>query len=242
VKGPTLQISDLVAGYHRDLPIVDGVSLAVAPGEVVALLGPNGAGKSTLMKAVCGLVRVTRGSIRLDGRELTALPTHAVIAAGVGYVPQVQNVFVTLSVEENLRAGGFAQPRAVGIRLAELYDRFPLLAEKRRSLGGELSGGQRQVLAIARALMTQPRLLLLDEPSAGLAPKAARDVFEAVRRIAAGGVGVLMIEQNVKAGVAAADRGIVLQQGRVVLEGPADALAADARLARAFLGEQVDAA
>jgi branched-chain amino acid transport system ATP-binding protein len=242
VTGPSLQIDDLVAGYHRDLPIVAGVSLTVTAGEVVALLGPNGAGKSTLMKAVCGLVRVTGGSIRLDGHELTALPTHAVIAAGVGYVPQVQNVFTTLSVEENLRAGGFAQRRAVAPRLAELYDRFPMLAEKRRSLGGELSGGQRQVLAIARALMTRPRLLLLDEPSAGLAPRAAREVFEAVRGIAAGGVGVLMIEQNVKAGLAAADRGIVLVQGRVALTGGAATLAADPRLGRAFLGEQVDAA
>ncbi|HJQ57377.1 MAG TPA: ABC transporter ATP-binding protein [Vineibacter sp.] len=242
MSAPLLDIAGLVAGYHRDLPIVDGVSLSVAPGEVVALLGPNGAGKSTLMKAVCGLVRVMSGAISLDGRALTGLPTHDVIAAGVGYVPQVQNVFVSLSVEDNLRAGGFGQPRAVASRLAELYARFPLLADKRRSLGGELSGGQRQIVAIARALMTRPRLLLLDEPSAGLAPIAAREVFEAVRGIAAGGVGVLMIEQNVKAGLAASDRGLVLVQGAVVLQGPAADLAADPRLARAFLGERVDAA
>ena len=242
MNGALLEIRDLVAGYHRDLPIVDRASLSVAPGEVVALLGPNGAGKSTLMKAVCGLVQIMGGSIRLDGRDLVGMPTHAAIAVGIGYVPQVQNVFVTLTVEENLRAGGFAEPRATRERIAEAYGRFPLLADKRRNLGGELSGGQRQVLAIARALMTRPRLLLLDEPSAGLAPKAAQDVFEAVRGIAAGGVGVLMVEQNVKAGLAAASRGLVLVQGRPVLEGPAAALGSDPRLARAFLGEAVDAA
>ena len=242
MNGTLLEIRDLVAGYHRDLPIVGGASLSVVSGEVVALLGPNGAGKSTLMKAVCGLVRIMGGSIRLAGRDLVGLPTHATIAAGIGYVPQVQNVFVTLTVEENLRAGGFAEPRATRDRLAETYGRFPLLAEKRRNLGGELSGGQRQVLAIARALMTGPRLLLLDEPSAGLAPKAGQEVFQTVRGIAANGVGVLMVEQNVKAGLAAADRGIVLVQGRPVLEGPAATLGSDARLARAFLGHAVDAA
>jgi branched-chain amino acid transport system ATP-binding protein len=242
VSGPLLEIRELVAGYHRDLPIVDGASLSVAPGEVVALLGPNGAGKSTLMKAVCGLVRIMGGSIRLAARELVGLPTHATIAGGIGYVPQVQNVFVTLTVEENLRAGAFAEPLEARARLAETYRRFPLLADKRRNLGGELSGGQRQVLAIARALMTRPRLLLLDEPSAGLAPKAAQEVFETVRGIAGGGVGVLMVEQNVKAGLAAADRGIVLVQGQPVLEGPAAVLGSDPRLARAFLGQAVDAA
>ncbi len=242
MSGPLLEIRGLVAGYHRDLPIVDRASLSVGAGEVVALLGPNGAGKSTLMKAVCGLVLVIGGSIRIDGRELVGLPTHAAIAGGIGYVPQVQNVFVTLTVEENLRAGGFAEPRAVRERIAEAYRRFPLLADKRRNLGGELSGGQRQVLAIARALMTRPRLLLLDEPSAGLAPRAAQDVFAAVHGIAAAGVGVLMVEQNVKAGLGAADRGIVLVQGRPVLAGPAAALGKDPRLARAFLGEAVDAA
>jgi branched-chain amino acid transport system ATP-binding protein len=242
MTAPLLEIRDLVAGYHRDLPIVTGASLSVAASEVVALLGPNGAGKSTLMKAVSGLVLVMGGSIRLDGTELVGVPTHQAIAAGIGYVPQVQNVFVTLTIEENLRAGGFAAPRTVRARIAEAYARFPLLAEKRRNLGGELSGGQRQVLAIARSLMTRPRLLLLDEPSAGLAPKAAQEVFGAVRGIAAGGVGVLMVEQNVKAGLAAADRGVVLVQGRPVLEGPAASLAGDPRLPRAFLGEQVFAA
>jgi branched-chain amino acid transport system ATP-binding protein len=239
VSAPLLEVSDLVAGYLPGLPIVSGASLSVQAGEVVVLLGPNGAGKSTLMKAVCGLVRVMEGAIRLAGRDITRIETHDAIAAGIGYVPQVQNVFVTLSVEDNLRAGAFAEPNSARARLAEAYRRFPVLAQKRRSLGGELSGGQRQVLAIARALMTRPRLLLLDEPSAGLAPVAVRDVFDSVRAIAADGVGVLMIEQNVKASLAAADRGIVLVQGRPVLEGPAAALAGDRRLARAFLGERV---
>ncbi|TWT15239.1 ABC transporter ATP-binding protein [Reyranella sp. CPCC 100927] len=240
MNGPLLEVHDLVAGYHRDLPIVDGASLSVSASEMVVLLGPNGAGKSTLMKAICGLVLVMGGAIRLDGRDLAGVPTHAAIAAGIGYVPQVQNVFVTLTVEENLRAGGFGTtPQVTRERIAEAYARFPLLAEKRRQLGGALSGGQRQVLAIARALMTQPRLLLLDEPSAGLAPKAAQEVFAAVRGISAGGVGVLMVEQNVKAGLAASDRGIVLVQGRPVLVDKAEALARDPRLTRAFLGERV---
>jgi len=236
-----LEIDRLVAGYQPDLPIVTGASLSVAAGEVVALLGPNGAGKSTLIKAVCGLVRTMAGSIRLDGQELVGRPAHAAIAAGIGYVPQVQNVFVTLTVEENLRAGSHLRPGQMKQNLAQAYARFPLLAEKRQALGGELSGGQRQVLAIARALMTGPRLLLLDEPSAGLAPVIAREVFARARSVAAEGIGVLMVEQNVKAGLAAADRGVVLVQGRKVLAGAAADLARDPRLARAFLGETVAA-
>ena len=242
MSGTLLEVEALVAGYHRDLPIVVGTSLRVDAGEVLALLGPNGAGKSTLMKAVCGLVLVIGGSIRLAGHELAGTPAHAVIDAGVGYVPQVQNVFATLTVEENLRAGGYSRPRQTRDRIAEAYARFPMLAEKRRALGGELSGGQRQVLAIARALMTGPKLLLLDEPSAGLSPVALQEIFAGVRRIAEAGVGVMMVEQNVKAGLAAADRAVVLVQGRVVLEGAAAAIATDPRLPRAFLGEQVEAA
>jgi branched-chain amino acid transport system ATP-binding protein len=237
-----LDVQGLSAGYHRDLPIVADASLSVAAGEVLVLLGPNGAGKSTLMKAVCGLVLVMGGSIRLDGSELTGMPAHRVIEAGIGYVPQVQNVFATLTVEENLRAGGYSQPSASRERIADAYARFPMLAEKRRALGGELSGGQRQILAIARALMTRPRLLLLDEPSAGLSPVALQEIFASVRQIASGGVGVMMVEQNVKAGLAAADRGVVLVQGTVALEGTAAALASDPRLSRAFLGEKVAAA
>ncbi|WP_108663024.1 ABC transporter ATP-binding protein [Acuticoccus kandeliae] len=237
-----LAIDNLVAGYHRDLPIVHGASLDVAPGEVVVLLGPNGAGKSTLMKAVAGLTPTFSGTVSLDGRSVEGQSAEALTAAGLGFVPQLQNVFVTLTVDDNLRAGAYSLPRATARkRIREAYERFPDLAVRRRNLGGQLSGGQRQMLAVARALILTPRILLLDEPSAGLSPKMAQQIFASVREIAASGVAILMVEQNVRAGLSAADRAVVLAEGRVALAGPAAGLNEDPRLKTIFLGGEVAA-
>ena len=231
-----LRVSDLVAGYAADLPIVRGVSLTVDEGEIVALLGPNGAGKSTLLKALAGVASAFAGEVLLNGKNAAGMPAHALSMLGMGFVPQTGNVFTTLSVEENLRIGGHLVPRRVRARLEQAYQQFPDLARQRRRPGSALSGGQRQILAIARALMSEPRILLLDEPSAGLSPLALRGVFDEIRRIAAGGVAVLMVEQNVKAALRIAQRGMLMVNGQIAHAGPAAQLAADPALGRAYLG------
>jgi branched-chain amino acid transport system ATP-binding protein len=226
---------DITAGYAADVPIVRGASIVVSPGEILVLLGPNGAGKSTLLKAVVGLVPFVSGEVRLGTETLAGLPPPVCVARGIGYVPQVANVFTTLTVEENLRAGAYATAGAAP--LDEAYARFPDLRAKSRQAAGQLSGGQRQMLAIARALMLRPKALLLDEPSAGLSPKVAAEMFVELRRIAEAGVAVLLVEQNVRAGLRAADRAAVLGGGRIVLEEPAGGLVDDKRLGRLFLGD-----
>jgi branched-chain amino acid transport system ATP-binding protein len=227
----------VVAGYVRGLPIVHGASLAVARREIVTVIGPNGAGKSTLMKAIAGLVHVEAGRITLGGSDITAAPPHRIVRAGAGYVPQTGNVFTTLSIQENLKVGGHllaAGERAA--RLERAYAQFPVLAEKRRDRARTLSGGQRQMLAIARALMTDPALLMLDEPTAGLAPRAVDEVFRQLRVLAESGVAVLMVEQNAAAALRVSDRGYVLAEGRNFAEGKATDLLADPRVSDAFLG------
>jgi branched-chain amino acid transport system ATP-binding protein len=233
---PLLDARGVVAGYLPGLPIVHGVDVAVAPGEVLVVLGPNGAGKSTLVKALAGVVPTFDGRVRLGDRDITGLPSHRLAAAGLGFVPQTANVFTSLTVDENLRIGGFLLRRELRARLDAAYARFPDLAARRRHAGHALSGGQRQMLAIARALMTAPRLLVLDEPSAGLSPLMVAQVFDEVRRIADGGIAVLMVEQNVKAGLRIADRGLVLVDGRAAHAGSAEALRSDATLAQLYLG------
>ncbi|MGE0798435.1 MAG: ABC transporter ATP-binding protein [Lautropia sp.] len=231
-----LEADSIVAGYVRDLPIVHGVSLGVAAGEILVILGPNGAGKSTLVKALAGVVPMFAGTVRLAGADITAVPAHALAARGVGFVPQTGNVFTSLSVDENLRVGGHLLRHELRERLDAAYARFPDLAERRRHAGHALSGGQRQMLAIARALMTAPRLLLLDEPSAGLSPLMVSEVFGQVRQIADSGIAVLMVEQNVKAGLRIADRGLILVNGRAAHSGPAAALRDDPLVAQLYLG------
>jgi branched-chain amino acid transport system ATP-binding protein len=232
-----LAASGVRAGYVPGLPIVNDVSLTVAEGEIVTIIGPNGAGKSTLLKAIAGLIRLEAGKVVFDGEELAGRPTEAILARGIGYVPQQGNVFLSLSVEENLVVGGQRLARlALKRRLLETFERFPLLSERRRSAGSTLSGGERQLLAIARALMTEPRLIILDEPTASLAPKAVAEVFQSLRRLAAAGVAVLMVEQNTKAALAVSDRGYLLSQGRNRLSGPARQLLADPAMGAAFLG------
>lgn len=232
-----LEVKAMLAGYRPDLPIVKGVSLAVSAGEILVILGPNGAGKSTLIKAIAGTCPRLGGSLWLMGEEIGSLASHRLCAAGIGYVPQSDNVFTSLTVEENLRAGGHLLGRPLRRqRLEEAWQRFPDLAAKRRSPGHALSGGQRQMLAIGRALMMAPRVLMLDEPSAGLSPLMVGQVFRELRTIADSGVAVLMVEQNVKAGLAIADRGLVLVDGQIAKEAPAARLRDDPGLGELFLG------
>lgn len=235
-----LRIESLWAGYEPGLSIVRGASLDVREREIVAILGPNGAGKSTLVKAVAGLVPISEGRVSLDGRDITREPAHAMAGLGLGFVPQTENVFTNLSVAENLELAAALQgvPRS---RLDHLYRQFPDLARQRKLLAGRLSGGQRQMLAIARALIHLPRVLMLDEPSAGLSPRLVAEVFKVLRGIAAEGITVVLVEQNVKAALAIADRAAVLVEGCEKVVAAARELARDARIAELYLGRHVEA-
>jgi branched-chain amino acid transport system ATP-binding protein len=228
-----LEIADIRGGYGA-VPILQGVSLVVGAGEIVTIAGTNGAGKSTLAKAVLGLLPWTNGRISFLGRELMALSVEDRIASGLGYVPQVANVFPSLSVLENLQV----VPRLpeAPARIARQLDAFPALKPRLRQRAATLSGGERQQLAFARALLTEPKLVVLDEPTAALAPALVRQVFELVRQLPARGVAVLMVEQRARQALAVSDRGCILDQGRVVLAGPAAELLADERMAQLYLG------
>jgi len=234
-----LAIEALEAGYEPGLPIVRGASLAVAHGEIVAILGPNGAGKSTLVKAVAGLVPVSGGRVRLGDADITRAPAHRLVHAGLAFVPQTENVFAGLTVAENLElaAALTKAPRAEREgRVAPMYAMFPDLERQRRLPAGRLSGGQRQMLAVARALIARPQVLMLDEPSAGLSPKLVAQVFDKLAEVRAGGVTLVLVEQNVKAALALADRAAVLVEGRERLVARADELRGDARIAELYLG------
>ena len=231
-----LVVDALVAGYVRGLPVVHGVSLEAARGEIVTLIGPNGAGKSTVLKAIAGLVETEGGHVRLDGRDVTARPAHQVVSSGIGFVPQTGNVFTTLTVHENLTVGAHVVRGALPERLDRAYALFAPLAARRALRARALSGGERQMLAIARALMTDPTVLMLDEPTAGLAPIVVEEVFRQLRRLAERGIAVLMVEQNAKAALGVSDRGYVLAEGRNRVAGSARALLDDPSVAEAFLG------
>ena len=234
-----LKIERLEAGYEPGLPIVRGASLSVATGEIVAILGPNGAGKSTLVKAVAGLVPVSGGQVWLGDTDITRTSAHRLVHAGLAFVPQTENVFAGLTVAENLElaAALVKAPRAEReARLGPIYAMFPDLERQRRLAAGRLSGGQRQMLAVARALIARPRVLMLDEPSAGLSPKLVAQVFAMLAEVRAGGVTLVLVEQNVKAALALADRAAVLVEGRERLVAPADELRHDARIAELYLG------
>src|SRR5690606_20213918 len=195
----SLVVADtVVAGYLPEVNILNGCSLHLYPGEIVGIIGPNGAGKSTLLKAVFGLIPVRSGSIRLRGTEISGLRPHELVALGVGYVPQTRNVFPTLTVAANLQMGIYQRPKRLAARLRAITELFPLLGERRKQQAGSLSGGERQVVAVGRALMMEPEVLLLDEPSAGLSPMAQDDAFARIRAINEAGVSVIMVEQNAR--------------------------------------------
>ncbi len=232
-----LGVEDVVAGYGG-APVLDGVCIAVKPATITAVLGANGAGKTTLLRTITGLVRPRAGRITVDGVNLARRPPEAVARAGVAHVPEGQGVITELTVEENLRLGGLLHRGGVarGAALAESYQRFGILAERRHHAAGTLSGGERQILVIARALMTGPRVLLLDEPSLGLAPKIVAQVMDLVRQLRDSGLTVLLVEQNARSALSIADQGIVLNLGKVVAEAPAANLLTDVGLRRHYLG------
>ena len=235
---PLLDVRDLVAGYGP-IRALDGVSIAVEEGELVAIIGANGAGKSTLLMAVSGVVPPRGGSIAFAGRPLGGLATHEIVRLGVGQAPEGRRIFPRLTVRENLELGGFTQRDRSQVRhdIAEACGLFPVLGERLGQLGGTLSGGEQQMLAIARALVGRPRLLLLDEPSLGLAPLIVAKVFEVIKSLSTRGIGVLLVEQNARAALALASRGYVLETGRVTLTGTGAELATDRRVRDAYLGE-----
>ena len=230
-----VEAQGIVAGYGAGDAILKGVSARAGAGEVVAIPGPNGAGKSTLLKVLSGQIRPSAGSVRLGGQEVAGLAPGEIARRGVAYVPQEGNVFASMSVRENLEMGGWLAPRETPRRIEEAFARFPLLAEKRREAARALSGGQRQTLAVAIALMVRPRALLLDEPSAGLSPVAADALFDTVREIARSGVAILMVVQNALDALDLADRAYILTSGTNHAEGPARDLAADPDIRRAFI-------
>jgi len=231
-----LRVEDLRGGYSAADEIVKGASLAVAPGEIVAIIGPNGAGKSTLLKLVAGLLKPKAGHVHLAGEDIAGLSAMAVSRKGLAFVPQEKNVFGSMSVRENLEMGGYVEPGKTSERIEAAFARFPILAERRRQLARTLSGGERQILAIAMAMMVEPKILLLDEPTAGLSPKAAERLFDTVKAIGASGVAVLMVEQNALEALGISARAYILVLGKNEREGEAAKLAADPEIRRLFLG------
>jgi branched-chain amino acid transport system ATP-binding protein len=231
-----LDARDVVAGYLPGVDILNGCSVEVREGEIVGIIGPNGAGKSTLVKAIFGLVPLRRGSVHLRADDITVRPPHELVKGGVGYVPQLHNVFPALTVDDNLRMGCFLRPRDFHERRGEILGLLPRLGERLPQRAGSLSGGERQMLAMARALMMHPSVLLLDEPSAGLSPMMQDDVFDRIASVNKSGVSVLIVEQNARRCLEVADRGYVLDQGRNAYTGTGAALLEDDKVVQLYLG------
>jgi len=230
-----LDVAGLDAGYG-DLQILSNVDMTVDDGEYVTVVGPNGAGKSTAMKSVLGLTTYMDGSIALNGESIAGMDTNAVIERGVSYVPQSDNLFPSMTVRENLLMGAFSLPEVPEDRLEDILDRFPILKERQRQRAGTMSGGQQQMLAMGSALMVDPDILLLDEPSAGLAPGLVEDMFDRIGEINEAGTAVLMVEQNAKKALRRCDRGYVLVNGENAYEGPGEELLHDREVRERFLG------
>lgn len=236
MQNDLLNVNDLIVGYEG-LQVLHGVSLHVSEGEAVALVGANGAGKTTLLKAIMGVVPVSSGKVLLGDKELTGMHSPQIAQAGVALVPEGREVFPNLSVEENLVIGAWVNRRPdLHVVYDEAYELFPRLKERRRQKAGTLSGGEQQMLAVARALMSNPKLLLIDEPSMGLAPLLVKDVYEALRRINLSGTAIFLVEQNVRLALDACERGYVMERGVIAIEGVIDELRKEKRVLEAYLG------
>ncbi len=240
-----LKIRNLEAGYGK-LKVLRRVSMHVAPGEIVTIIGANGAGKTTLLNTISGLIRARAGEIVFDGKEVGRMPAEKVVLLGCSLVPEGRQVFSSMTVKENLILGAYVQYRRnkkdlLPAGLAKVYGLFPVLKDRERQLAGTLSGGEQQMLAIGRALMGEPRLIMMDEPSMGLAPLIVKDIFAIVRRLREEGNTVLLVEQNAKAALRIADRGYVIETGRIILQGTAEDMLANKDVQRAYLGRDLDA-
>ncbi|MFV0384848.1 ABC transporter ATP-binding protein [Paracoccus sp. (in: a-proteobacteria)] len=233
---PFLIGEDMWGGYGRGPDILQGCTIAVEKGEIAVIVGPNGAGKSTAMKAIFGMLDLRKGSVRLNGRDITALNPQDRVKAGMGFVPQVNNIFPSMTVEENLEMGAFIRDDDIRETMQQVYELFPAVADKRRQAAGELSGGQRQQVAVSRALMTRPQLLMLDEPTAGVSPIVMDELFDRIIAIARGGLPVLMVEQNAQQAMNIADKAYVLVQGANAHTGTGKELMANDEVRRTFLG------
>ena len=232
---PILEVKSVIGGYGG-APILNGVDIAIEQSDIGVIVGPNGAGKSTTLKAIFGLLKVTDGAVLFEGEEITNSLPDRLVPKGLSFVPQEKNVFTSMSVEENLEMGAFVRRDDISGTLEEIYTMFPVLKEKRRQPAGELSGGQRQMVAMGRALMSKPSLLMLDEPSAGLSPRYVIEIFEHIVTVNKAGVGILMVEQNARQALAFATKGFVLAQGKNRFTGTGAELIADPEVAKSFLG------
>ena len=232
-----IECNGIAAGYVKGLNILQGVDLLVNEKEIVSIIGPNGAGKSTLLKAIMGIINISGGRFYINGKEKTNTQTHEIVREGVGYVPQVENVFPSLTIDENLEIGSWTLNSNIKETISKIFDDFPMLKVRRKDKAGNLSGGQRQILALARALTTSPEILLLDEPSAGLSPVAIKEVFEIIKNINTNGVAILLVEQNAKRALNFSDRGYVLDQGRNAYQGSGQELLKDPRVVDLYLGK-----
>lgn len=231
-----LEVENVHAGYIKDLNILQGINFRIAPGELVAVIGPNGAGKSTLAKTIFGLLTPVQGKIIFQGNNITGLKSDKIVKLGMCYVPQITNVFASLSVDENLEMGAFIRSGSLKSLKNTIYTMFPRLGSRRRQKAGTLSGGERQMLAMGKALMLEPELLLLDEPSAALSPILVNSVFEQIKAINQTGTAIVLVEQNAKKALAMADRGYVLENGKERFEGTGQELLNDPKVGELYLG------
>lgn len=236
VSDPYLIGEGMTGGYGRGADILHDCTIAVHRGQIAVIVGPNGAGKSTAMKAVFGMLTLRAGSVRIGGEDITRLSPQARVPRGMAFVPQTANIFTSMSVEENLEMGAFLRRDNIRRTMEQVYDLFPVLRDKRRQAAGELSGGQRQQVAVGRALMTRPQVLMLDEPTAGVSPIVMDELFDRIIEIARNGISILMVEQNARQALAIADAGYVLVQGRNAFSGTGRELLADPEVRRSFLG------